>query len=226
LGSSILALSPEDRPREKLLTLGASSLGVNELLAVLLGSGTRSHSALELANRILDLGGGLDGLARSTPAALARCEGLKAARAARILAAFELGRRALSPPLSPKPQFHLPEDAARFLLPRYGTKPLEEFGIAVLDTRNRLKRIEVVSTGSLNGSLVHPREVFREATMLRAAAIIAFHNHPSGDPAPSREDRDLTQRLAKAGKILGIELLDHVIVAFGRYWSFKENGEL
>jgi DNA repair protein RadC len=219
-------LTPADRPREKLLELGVESLGVNELVAVVLGSGTRSRSVLELANQVLDRTGGLEGLSRSSAAALARVPGLKDARVAKILAAFELGRRAASPPLSPRPQFRLPGDAARFLLPRFGTRPLEAFGILVLDTRNRLKQLQIVSTGSLSGSLVHPREVFREATMLQGASIIAFHNHPSGDPEPSREDRELTLRLARAGQILGIELLDHVIVASGRYWSFKERGEL
>ncbi|MGH9324575.1 MAG: RadC family protein [Vicinamibacteria bacterium] len=221
-----MSLSAEDRPREKLFELGAGSLGVNELVAVVLGSGTRSHSALDLANQLLDRAGGLEGLSRSTAAGLARVRGLKQARVARILAAIELGRRAASPPASPRPQFRLPGDAARFLLPRFGGKPLEEFGLLVLDTRNRLKQLQVVSTGSLSGSLVHPREVFREATILQAAAIIVFHNHPSGDPTPSREDRELTLRLLRAGKILGIEVLDHVIVAAGRYWSFKEQGEL
>jgi DNA repair protein RadC len=224
--SAIRAIPPSDRPREKLLSLGPASLGVNELVAVLLGSGTRAQSALELANYVLQRAGGLEGLARSGPASLACLRGLKEARAARILAALELGKRAASPPDSPRPQFRLPGDAARFLLPRFGMKPLEEFGVLVLDTRNRLKRVQVISTGSLSGSLVHPREVFREATVLQAAAIIAFHNHPSGDPAPSSEDRDLTLRLVRAGKILGIDLLDHVIVAAGSYWSFKEQGEL
>jgi DNA repair protein RadC len=219
-------LLPADRPREKLLELGVESLGVNELVAILLGSGTRARSALELANHLLDRTGGLEGLSRSSPAALARVPGLKDARVAKILAAFELGRRAASPPLSSRPQFRLPGDAARFLLPRFGSRPLEAFGILVLDTRNRLKQLQIVSTGSLSGSLVHPREVFREATMLQGASIIAFHNHPSGDPEPSREDRELTLRLVRAGQILGIELLDHVIVASGRYWSFKERGEI
>jgi DNA repair protein RadC len=219
-------LPPADRPREKLLELGVESLGVNELVAILLGSGTRARSALELANHLLDRTGGLEGLSRSSPAALARVPGLKDARVAKILAAFELGRRAASPPLSSRPQFRLPGDAARFLLPRFGSRPLEAFGILVLDTRNRLKQLQIVSTGSLSGSLVHPREVFREATMLQGASIIAFHNHPSGDPEPSREDRELTLRLVRAGQILGIELLDHVIVASGRYWSFKERGEM
>jgi DNA repair protein RadC len=219
-------LTPADRPREKLLELGAESLGVNELVAVLLGSGTRSRSVLELANQILDRTGGLEGLSRSSPTALARVPGLKSARVAKILAAFELGRRAASPPILPRPQFRLPGDAARFLLPRFGSRPLEAFGILVLDTRNRLKQLQIVSTGSLSGSLVHPREVFREATMLQGASIIAFHNHPSGDPEPSREDRELTLRLVRAGQILGIDLLDHVIVASGRYFSFKERGEM
>jgi DNA repair protein RadC len=199
---------------------------VNELVAVVLGSGTRSRSVLEIENQVLDRAGGLEGLSQASPAALSRVSGLKTARAAKILAAFELGRRAASPPSSPRPQFRLPGDAARYLLPRYGSRPLEAFGILVLDTRNRLKRLQIVSTGSLSGSLVHPREVFREATMLQGASIIAFHNHPSGDPEPSREDRDLTLRLSRAGQILGIELLDHVIVAGGSYWSFKERGEI
>lgn len=220
------SLAAADRPREKLFELGVESLGVNELVAVLLGSGTRARSVLDLANQLLDRNGGLEGLSRASPAALARMPGLKSARVAKILAAFELGRRAASPPVSPRPQFRLPGDAARFLLPRYGSRSLEAFGILVLDTRNRLKHLQLVSTGSLSGSLVHPREVFREATMLQGAAIIAFHNHPSGDPEPSREDRELTLRLVRAGQILGIELLDHVIVAAGRYWSFKERGEI
>ncbi len=217
---------PIDRPREKLLERGASTLGVNELLAVLLGTGTRATSALELANELLDRAGGLQGLSHLSPAALSKLRGLKDARVARILAALELGKRAVSPADTGKLRFRLPEDAAKFLLPRFGSRPVEEFGVLVLDTRNRLKRVEVVSRGTLNGSLVHPREVYREAAIQQAAAIIAFHNHPSGDPTPSPEDRALTQRLRQAGKILGIDLLDHVILAGNRYWSFKEHNEL
>ena len=223
---SINRILPSDRPREKLLERGAATLGVNELLAVVLGSGTKNLSALELANEILSSAGGLEGLNRQSPTALVKHRGLKDARAARILAALELGRRAACPVETVRSRFRLPEDAAKFLLPRFGTKPLEEFGVLVLDTRNRLQRLEVVSRGILNGSLVHPREVYREAAIHQAAAIIAFHNHPSGDPTPSQEDRVLTERLQKAGKILGIELLDHVIVAASRYWSFKEHNEL
>lgn len=223
---SIARILPIDRPREKLLEHGASTLGVNELLAVLLGTGTRSTSALELANELLAHSGGLRELDQLSPSALSKLRGLKDARVARILAALELGKRAAAPVDNGRPQFRLPEDAARFLLPRFGTRSLEEFGVLILDTRNRLKRLEVVSKGTLNGSLVHPREVYREAAIHQAAAIIAFHNHPSGDPTPSQEDRALTQRLQQAGKILGIDLLDHVILAASRYWSFKEHEEL
>ena len=219
-------LGPGDRPREKLLDNGATTLGDNELLAVLLGAGTPRRSALELANEILTSTGGLEGLSTVGAAALAKLGGLKQARAARILAALELGKRAVSPRPRPKPRFRLPGDAARFLLPRFGTKPLEEFGVLVLDSRNAFRSLQVVSKGSLNGSLVHPREVYREAAIRRAAAIIAFHNHPSGDPSPSQEDRELTRRLCRAGEILGISLLDHVILATGRYWSFKEHGDI
>ena len=190
---------------------------------MVLGSGTKSLSALELANELLSRAGGLEGLNQQSPTALAQLRGLKDARVARILAALELGKRAACPVETERLRFRLPGDAAKFLLPRFGTKPLEEFGVLVLvlDTRNRLKRLEVVSRGILNGSLVHPREAYREAAIHQAAAIIAFHNHPSGDPTPSQEDRVLTERLRKAGTILGIELLDHVIVAASRYWSFK-----
>ena len=219
-------LAPEDRPREKLFARGAEVLGTNELLAVVLGTGTRNLSALELANQILSSAGGLEGLARSTPDSLARFKGLKSARTARLVAALELGRRSVAEPPERRPIFRTPDDAGRYLLPRFGAKPVEEFGVLVLDTRNRLKRLEVISRGSLNGSLVHPREVFREAVSSQAAGLILFHNHPSGDPTPSKEDLALTRRLKQAGSIMGIEVLDHVILGQGQYASFKEKGIL
>jgi DNA repair protein RadC len=217
-------LASEDRPREKLLARGAEFLGTNELLAVLLGTGTRNLSALDLANQILKAAGGLKELARLTPGGLFRLRGLKAARAARLLAALELGRRAVAEPDTPKPMFRTPDEAGRYLLPRFSAKPVEEFGLLILDTRNRLKKLQVISKGSLNGSLVHPREVYREAVTLQAAGLILFHNHPSGDPTPSREDLDLTRRLREAGRIMGIEILDHIILGANRYTSLKEKG--
>ena len=219
-------LAPEDRPREKLLAQGAEVLGTNELVAVVLGTGTRSLSALELANHVLSSTGGLLGLARSTPDSLSRLRGLKSARTARLVAALELGRRAVAEPPERRPVFRTPDDAGRYLLPRFGAKPVEEFGMLVLNARNRLTRLEVISRGSLNGSLVHPREVFRSAVALRAAGLILFHNHPSGDPTPSSEDLELTRRLKKAGSIMGIEVLDHMILGQGRYMSLKEKGVL
>ena len=124
------------------------------------------------------------------------------------------------------PRWATPEDCARYLMPRFGSEPVESFGVALINTRNRLKRCVVVSRGSVNGAIVHPREVFRPAIVERAAAVVLFHNHPSGDPQPSQEDRQLTKRLLDAGRIIGIGVLDHVIVAAGAYFSFKERGEL
>ena len=132
----------------------------------------------------------------------------------------------LTEPSEPRPIFRTPDDAGKYLLPRFGAKPVEEFGLLILDTRNRLKRLQIISRGSLNGSLVHPREVFREAVALQAAGLVLFHNHPSGDPTPSREDQSLTRRLREAGNIMGIEVLDHVIVGRGRFVSLKEKGLL
>jgi len=219
-------MAPEDRPREKLLARGAEVLGTNELLAVVLGTGTPRLSALELANEILSSAGGLTGLAHLSPNGLARLKGLKTARTTRLVAALELGRRMLTEPSEPRPIFRTPDDVGKYLLPRFGAKPVEEFGLLILDTRNRLKRLQVISRGSLNGSLVHPREVFREAVALQAAGLVLFHNHPSGDPTPSREDLSLTRRLREAGNIMGIEVLDHVIVGRGRFVSLKEKGLL
>lgn len=219
-------MAPEDRLREKLLARGAEVLGTNELLAVVLGTGTPRLSALELANEILSSAGGLTGLAHLSPNGMARLKGLKTARTTRLVAALELGRRMLTEPSEPRPIFRTPDDAGKYLLPRFGAKPVEEFGLLILDTRNRLKRLQIISRGSLNGSLVHPREVFREAVALQAAGLVLFHNHPSGDPTPSREDQSLTRRLREAGNIMGIEVLDHVIVGRGRFVSLKEKGLL
>lgn len=219
-------MAPEDRLREKLLARGAEVLGTNELLAVVLGTGTPRLSALELANEILSSAGGLTGLAHLLPNGMARLKGLKTARTTRLVAALELGRRMLTEPSEPRPIFRTPDDAGKYLLPRFGAKPVEEFGLLILDTRNRLKRLQIISRGSLNGSLVHPREVFREAVALQAAGLVLFHNHPSGDPTPSLEDQSLTRRLREAGNIMGIEVLDHVIVGRGRFVSLKEKGLL
>jgi DNA repair protein RadC len=146
------------------------------------------------------------------------------ARAAQILAAIELGRRTLSRTGGPRPQLVSPRAAAEFLLPQFGNRPVEQFGVLLLDTKHRVVRASVLSVGTLDASIVHPREVFREAIAAGAAAIVLFHNHPSGDPDPSEDDVRLTERLLAAGVLMGIDVIDHVILADVRYYSFRENG--
>lgn len=220
------ALAPHDRPREKLARAGADALGDNELVAVLLGSGTAERGALEVANGLLDAAGGLRALTRMSRDELAMVHGVGGARAARIQAAIELGRRALTRESAERPQFVTPAAVAAFLLPQFGAYPVERFGVVLLDTRHRLIRTRVLSVGSLDASVVHPREVFREAILAGAAAIVLFHNHPSGDPAPSHDDRALTRRLVTAGDLVGIDVLDHIVLGEGRYASMKEEGRI
>jgi DNA repair protein RadC len=219
-------VAPHDRPREKLERLGPSALGDNELLALVLGSGLRGHNVLDLSNVVLDQCGGLHGLTRAAAADLRRIAGVGGARAAQVLAAVELGRRTLVRTHADRPQLNTPRQLASYLLPQYGSRPVEQFGIVLLDTKHRLLHIKLVSTGSLDSTVAHPREVFREAIAGRAAAIVLFHNHPSGDPHPSVDDVALTVRLADAGEVVGIDVLDHLILADQRYYSFTEAGQL
>ena len=220
------AVAPHDRPREKLARLSAAALGDNELLAVILGSGSRGCDALDLANRLLAAVGGLHGLVRADAGDLRRVSGVAEARAAQVLAAVELGRRTLVRRASERPQLSTPQALAEHLLPQYGALSVEQFGIVMLDTKHRLLQVRLVSTGSLDSTMAHPREVFRDAIAGRAAAIVLFHNHPSGDPRPSADDIALTVRLAEAGQVVGIDVLDHLILADQRYYSFMEAGQL
>jgi len=213
---------PRDRPREKLERGGARALGVNELLALVLGHGMAGSSALAIADALLSASGGLHALSRMTLAHLSRQPGVGAAQASRILAAIEIGRRTLMTEPPGRPQFLAARDLAAYLLPRFGSHAIERFGIVLLDTKHRLLKASLISAGSLDASVVHPREVFREAVMIGAAAIIVFHNHPSGDPTPSSDDLRLTVRLCEAGEIIGIPVVDHVILADTRYYSLKE----
>jgi DNA repair protein RadC len=214
----------EDRPRERLARHGGAALSNRELVAILLGTGARGASALDVAEGLLE--SGLRGLAGRSVPDLTGERGLGRAKAARVVAALELGARLASEEGARAGTFRSAADAARFLLPRYGARPVETFGILALDVRHRLKREVVVSTGCLTSSLVHPREVFQEALVARAAALVLFHNHPSGDPEPSSEDLALTRRLAAAGTLMGIEVLDHLILGAGRYVSLKDRGVL
>jgi len=215
-------LAPHDRPREKLETHGAEALGDNELLALVLGHGTAGASALSVANALLAVSGGAHGLTRMSRSQLALVPGVGAALGCRVQAAIELGRRTLVvvPPI--RRQFLRPRDVAEFLLPRFGAYPVERFGVMMLDTKRRLIRVQLISIGTLDATHANPREVFREATIAGAAAIVAFHNHPSGDVQPSRDDIAVTHRLAAAGSLLGIDLDDHVILADTRYFSMRQ----
>lgn len=214
----------EERPRERLARQGAPALSNRELLALVVGTGSRRESVLDVADRLL--GQGLHGLAGRSVNELRGERGLGLAKATRILAALELGTRLGTEAPGPAPSFRTPADAARYLLPRYAARPVETFGLLALDVRHRLKREAVISVGCLTSSLVHPREVFQEAVVSRAAGLVLFHNHPSGDPEPSAEDVSLTRRLAAAGTLMGIEVLDHVVLGAGRFVSLKDRGVL
>jgi DNA repair protein RadC len=219
-------LTPGDRPREKLLTHGAASLGDNELLALVLGSGCRGSNALAVANQLLAACGGLHGLMRSTVDDLSRAAGVGRARAAQMLAAIELGRRTLMRAHRDRPQLLSAAQTVAHLMPAFGGRLVEQFGVVLLDAKYRVIRTTLVATGTLNSTIVEPRDVYREAAMGAASAVVVFHNHPSGDPAPSPSDVELTWRLKAAGTLMGIQLLDHVILGDARYFSFKEAGNL
>jgi DNA repair protein RadC len=219
-------LSPDDRPREKLLRHGAPALGDNELVALVLGSGCRGTGALALANELLTTRGGLHGLMRSTCDDLVRIAGVGRAKAAQIVAALELGRRTLTHAPSARIQLRTPHEAAAYLMPAFGSRPVEQFGVVLLDTKHRVLRTSVLAIGTLNSTVVQPRDVFREAALGGAAAIVVFHNHPSGDPSPSPDDVELTRRLAAAGTLMGVDIVDHIILGDVRYCSFKEMGKL
>jgi DNA repair protein RadC len=219
-------LLPDDRPREKLRDHGAAALGDNELMAVVLGNGSRRGDVLTVANALLAAHGGLYGLTRCTADDLVRTPGIGHARAAQIIAALELGRRTLALAPSARVQIRNPKEAAAFLTPRFGSRAKEQFGIVLLDAKHRVLRTAVLASGTLNSSVVEPRDVFREAAIGGATAIVVFHNHPSGDPTPSPEDVDLTRRLAASGVLIGIDVIDHLILGDLRYFSFKESARL
>lgn len=224
---TIRELPHTERPRERLRSLGPQALSTIELIATILGSGGAGGSALHTAHSILDSSrGSLGRLAAMPLAALTRVRGVGQAKATAVHAALELGRRMSLEAREAGVPLRGPQDVAAVYAPRLQESPVEEFHVAVLDAQHRLERDVLVSRGLLNSSLVHPREVFREAIAERAAAVILVHNHPSGDPTPSAEDREVTKQLVAAGKLLDIPVHDHIIVGRGRYMSFAEAGLL
>lgn len=215
-----------ERPREKLLKHGPKPLGDAELLAILIGSGTRGATALDLGQVLLHRAEGLSGIARFTPEMLCRLKGVGQASAARIAAAIEIGRRLAVGDVRDKPKLLTPESVAEQFAPGLRDLRQEIFKVVLLDGGNRLIRDVDITTGLLNASLVHPREVFKVAVDHHAAAVILVHNHPSGETKPSHEDLRVTQQLIEAGKIMGIPILDHVIIAKQNHYSFVRHGKI
>lgn len=216
-----------DRPRERLRHRGPQALSVPELLTILLAGGTGGRSALAVAHDVLARSeGSLRRLAAMPIPALTAIPGVGTARAVTIHAAFELGRRVAAEAHSERASVRSPREVYLMFAPRLEDLPVEEFHVATLDTQHRLERDILVTRGLLDTSIVHPREVYREAIAERAAGIILIHNHPSGDPTPSPEDKVVTEQLVLAGRLLGIPVFDHVIIGRGRYTSFAEAGLL
>lgn len=213
-------------PRERLRARGADALSAAELIALLLRTGARGRDAVDVARALLARTGSLDRLESAPARELAAVQGVGAAKAASLIAAFELGRRCAGSHLPEGAALRSPEDVFRHFGARLRRIAQERFIVVLLDGRHRVLGEEMVSLGTLTASLVHPREVFRPALRASAAALILVHNHPSGDPTPSAEDRAVTERLARAGEILGVRVLDHVIVAERGYVSLREDGAL
>ncbi len=223
-GASTAPLPALDGPRERLNTLGAAALTNAELLAVLIGSGSAGHSVFELSRSMAARG--LLAIHHTPTLSLAREPGLGLAKALRIAAAFELGRRLHCQETPPQPRLDAPEAVAGYLLPRYSGQPSEAFGILALDSKHRLLGEKVVATGGRHSVAVSPADVYQAALPFRPRSIVAFHNHPSGDPHPSEEDKALTYRLARAGEVVGIALVDHIVLGHRSFASFKQLGLL
>jgi DNA repair protein RadC len=216
-----------DRPRERLLSLGPVSLTTTELLAILIGTGTSGSDALAVAQGLIHIGDGtLRDLARRPVGELATVAGVGWAKAARVAAALELARRLTDEGRVVPYVVRSPLDVHRWCMPLMSDLTVEEFHLLTLDTQNRITRDTLITRGILDSSLVHPREVFRAAIAEAAAGVIVVHNHPSGNPAPSSDDRAVTRQLVEAGKVLDIPVHDHVVVGGDQYFSFAEAGLL
>jgi DNA repair protein RadC len=217
-------LPEEERPRERMRIAGPSALSTSELIAIILRVGVTGESVISLASRLLSTYKGLNGLSRAEFSQLQKEHGMGPAKTAQLLAALELGRRLMAEPPEERYQIRAPGDAGILLLPMLGHQEQENFIVLYLDTRNRVVDQETLYKGSLNTSLVRISEVFRGAVRRNCASVIVAHNHPSGDPAPSPEDIALTRRLVEAGKLLEVNVLDHLVVGQNRYVSLRERG--
>ena len=214
-----------ERPREKLLALGVESLNNSELLAIILKTGARGENVVSMSNRILSEFGGLDGILNAGYDDITKIKGIKNSKASQILAIAELYRR-FQTLRSQRQNFKVtcPGDLAELLYNEFGYNNQEVLKLIMLNTKNMIIGMKDVFKGSLNSSIVHPREIFSEALKRNSASIIVCHNHPSGDPTPSKEDVNITLRLVECSKIMGIDLIDHIIIGSNKYISLKEKG--
>ncbi len=218
-------LPVSERPRERLQKFGVEALSAQEILSLILGRGIAGESVAVTAQRLLSQFGSIKGLANASLEELARIKGIGPAKASQIKAAFELANRMEGYPESgKKPLVKTPEEVVSLVKGSLKGKKKEHFQVLLLDTRSQLIKISEISVGSLDTSIVHPREVFKEALSASAASVIFVHNHPSGDPSPSEDDIKLTERLARAGEVMGIDVLDHVIIGNKEYVSLKREG--
>ena len=213
-----------DRPRERLIRQGAESLSNQELVAILLRTGTKEESVLVLANRVLSSFDKIQDLKHATIEEYTTVKGVGKAKAVQLLAAAEIGKRMYRKHSEGRYTIRSPEDAAAYLMTDMSSLTQEHFVVLFLNVKNEIIHKETIFIGSLNSSIVHPREIYREAVKRSAASIICAHNHPSGNPSPSPEDIDVTKRLLEAGSLMGIELLDHVIIGDHQFISLKEKG--
>ncbi len=212
-----------ERPRERFELYGPEALSAYELLAIILGNGIKGESVLLVAQKVLKASGNLKGLSQASIEELSRVKGIGLARAVQIKAMFELGKR-IEQNQDEKIVISNPADVAKLLGPRLNHKQKEHFLLLSLDTRKTVKKISEITVGILDTSLIHPREVFKEAIQSLASSIILVHNHPSGNPDPSEADIEVTKKMVKTGSIIGIKVLDHVIMAGEEVYSFQENG--
>jgi len=216
----------DERPRERFIKLGPQNLSNQELIAIILRTGTKAESVIQLAQRLIKEFEGLRMLKDATLEELTKIKGIGKAKAIQLLAAVELGRRINSLTNEERYAIRSPEDGANYVMDEMRFLNQEHFVCLYLNTKNQVIHKQTIFIGSLNASIVHPREVFREAFRRSAASIICLHNHPSGDPTPSREDIEVTRKLKECGRMIGIEILDHIIIGDKKYVSLKEKGYL
>ncbi len=223
---TIKDLPCEERPRERLLKLGAEYLSLSELIAIIIRTGTHAQSAVQIAEQLLSVFGGIQPLLKASVEELSRINGIGMAKATQLKAVFELGKRLAATSSGVEMVIRSPESVANLLMQEMRFLEKEHFKAVLLNTKNVVIKVETISIGHLNASLVHPRELYKEAIKHSSAALILAHNHPSGDPSPSNEDLQITKRLCEVGELVGIRVLDHIIFGDNKYISLREKGML